>query len=961
MPRDHQATVPGDCPGFCDAERLAFAKRGSRRINGTVPLAMAAILTWLATATGAVGSERERFEVAAWVDHFDFATHFDGEKSEGLAKILDHVQETGATTILWRNCSGSTMRYPSREESHNSAIQPDKRRVPDGRPVYGWLHYGETRPDIVATVVAMCKARGLRPGIHWPFEETHWQGWTFGEFNLEHPQYWGRTAMGQPWPGRTSLAYEPVMRHKLALADELVARGIEVLFIDFRRTGAWSPAYEYVEPVTTSYRQKYGKEPPEDPKDPTWCRHVSEYVTAFVRRLRERLRASGRPIELAVGIPAIAPQSDIPLIAAGVDWRRWVDEGLIDTLVIDHVEWDKSEPLESTRRAYREVLGFVRGRCRVWCPVEQYDYDKHGMPSYQKATGKKNDDLAGLLTTMAHEEGAHGISLECVDYNNYAPATREALRRLTTGECRWVKTSAPGQAAAASGDTWRQQRRAAAHRHRRLVFDNDGCDAVYFCPEATEEAFLKSRMTGLVGTHVDTIVYCTWSSPFGCFTHATKVGDVFTSKESLFAKNKTAEFLKQGTDPLRMTAGFSRKNGIEVFWSMRMNDTHDAWGGDYSPLMVSRVKQQHPEYLLGSKEKRTKHGGWSAIDYGRPEVRELAFRYVEEVCRGYDVDGVLLDFFRHPLYFRSQAEGRDATDGERGMMSDLVSRIHAMTDEVGQKRARPILVAVRVPDSAECSAAIGLDIVRWLKEQWIDILVVSDYFRLNPWETSVQLGHQYHVPVYPSLSESRVAKPDDAFKIRNSPASYRAQAAEAWQAGADGLFIFNQHNPNWPCWRELGDMKTIAPLERVYFASVRGQGSLSFYIPHGERFKHVPSLCPASPLNLSPGQPAKTEILLAEDFASGANPSSPLPRVEMQVWTDAITDAASVKTTFNGQLLPEGRMSDRSILFTLDPKTLRRGVNLVEFALKPGTPGKPRVQDLLVWIRPSAETAPKKP
>ena len=34
------------------------------------------------------------------------------------------------------------------------------------------------------------------------------------------------------------------------------------------------------------------------------------------------------------------------------------------------------------------------------------------------------------------------------------------------------------------------------------------------------------------------------------------------------------------------------------------------------------------------------------MDYGRPEIRDLAFRFVEEVCRNYDVDGVELDFVK---------------------------------------------------------------------------------------------------------------------------------------------------------------------------------------------------------------------------------------------------------------------------------------------------------------------------
>jgi len=106
-------------------------------------------MAFLGLASLASASDPQRFEVAAWVDHFDFATVFDSEKAEGLSHILDHVRETGATTILWRNCGGSTMRYQSRIEAQHHDSQLDKRRIAENRPVYGWVRYGETQPDII--------------------------------------------------------------------------------------------------------------------------------------------------------------------------------------------------------------------------------------------------------------------------------------------------------------------------------------------------------------------------------------------------------------------------------------------------------------------------------------------------------------------------------------------------------------------------------------------------------------------------------------------------------------------------------------------------------------------------------------------------------------------------------------------------------------------------------------------
>ena len=400
---------------------------------------MRAMCVALAAAIASTATASERFQTAVWVDHFDFQRTFDTEKPEGWAKILDHMQELGATTVLWRNCGGATMRYQSKVESHHHTSILDKRRVHDVRSIGGWVRYGEAQPDIIGTVTNMCRKRGMRPGVHWPFEETHFSGWTIGGWNLEHPQYWSRNAFGQSWWGRSSIAYEPVIQHKLELLDELLARGIEVLFIDFWRTGGWSPAHEYVPPVVEAYRRRHRENPPADSRDPRWCRHVGTYVTAYMRRLRQHLRASGRQVELWVGVPKIAPKPETPLIERGADWRSWVQEGLVDAVVINYVEWDADDPIGSTRSMYRQVTKEIAGRCRVLCPIQQYNYSRHGLPQYQKATGRSNESLAAELMRMAWEEGAHGVSLECVDYNNYRPETRAALRKLGAGLCEHVR------------------------------------------------------------------------------------------------------------------------------------------------------------------------------------------------------------------------------------------------------------------------------------------------------------------------------------------------------------------------------------------------------------------------------------------------------------------------------------------------------------------------------------------
>ncbi len=93
----------------------------------------------------------------------------------------------------------------------------------------------------------------------------------------------------------------------------------------------------------------------------------------------------------------------------------------------------------------------------------------------------------------------------------------------------------------------------------------------------------------------------------------------------------------------------------------------------------------------------------------------MAFQYTEEVCRNYDISGVELDFFRHPVFFKRAAmTGTPCNAEESALMTQLMRRIRIMTEEVAQLRGKPILLAVRVPDSTEYAKACGLDVETWL-------------------------------------------------------------------------------------------------------------------------------------------------------------------------------------------------------------------------------------------------------
>ena len=479
----------------------------------------------------------------------------------------------------------------------------------------------------------------------------------------------------------------------------------------------------------------------------------------------------------------------------------------------------------------------------------------------------------------------------------------------------------------------REARRQAADRQRRIIFNNDGNEPVYLCKTTSPEELLGYRTTPLAGTHVDSIFYCTWSSGFGLFTHDTKVGEVFSTREGLFSRNLAPTMLAAGTDPLRVMTEFGRKHRIEIFWSFRLNDTHDGSGADYGPIMfrANRLKREHPEWLIGSPAQKPKYGAWSAVDFTRPEIRDLAFRYVEEVCRNYEVEGVEIDFFRHPVFFKRAAQsGTECNDEERGMMTELMRRIRAMTEQEGMRRGRPILVAVRVPDSVEYSRAVGIDLKRWLGDGLIDLLVTGGYYRINDTSYSVALGHEHGVKVYPSLDESRVRDPD-ARKLRSSTAAYRGRALEAWSAGVDGVYLFNAFDPKDPIWRELGSPTVLAGADHDYFASMLGQGAAAGGAYPHVGFMRIPRLNPATPIALRPGA---TETVTFQTGAFRASTAGRAASVALRLQFNRPPAADSIAVRINGSGVSGANTTGMWLEFALASERLRQGTNEVSVTLQ---------------------------
>jgi len=530
-----------------------------------------------------------------------------------------------------------------------------------------------------------------------------------------------------------------------------------------------------------------------------------------------------------------------------------------------------------------------------------------------------------------------------------------------------------------------QQREALAHRQRRIIFNNDGDDAMraekagltngltFVTGGDLREDFLRSRTSALANTHVDTISYCTTAIGL-TFHHATKVGH-FLDKET-FEGCLSQDLMEQyGVDTLGAQVEFCRQHGLEIFWSLRMNDRHDShpagtrrWTYGLSPF-----KRDHPKYLFGVPEDWYKYGrenqrrAWSGVDYSYPEVREHIFRLIQEVCEGYDIDGVEMDFFRAPPYFPPGLDNQPARPEHLDMMTGLVRRIRRMADEVGTRRGRPILLAPRVPLTAELSRFYGLDVEQWLKEGLVDLVLAGHgNWRFRPTSMigqAVELGHQYNVPVYAALAAffdhpwQYIHLGGGLSGRRSWPPTgtlqaWRGASMSAWGARADGIYTFNVWDPNNQLFREIGDPDVMAGLDKIYgvahFGSISGppvDGSLAGSTKTG---KYDVALT----VELKEGQGVSADLRVGNDVHSET-----VSELWLRVHLAGTTGEEEVTIKLNEVGLTTSVVKDKTghwLECLLEPSQMRIGVNKFQVMLNkrdPSTQEPILLNGLLLQVR----------
>jgi len=452
----------------------------------------------------------------------------------------------------------------------------------------------------------------------------------------------------------------------------------------------------------------------------------------------------------------------------------------------------------------------------------------------------------------------------------------------------------------------------------RVIIDDDSGDASSAAETipATAEGFLGQRLETATAGDATTVVFN--SGTIGlCATHNSKVTDIIRECFNPNCHNLIPELLEQGLDPLQLAIDHCHGRKKELWGSIRVNDVHDA---AHYPRRLSTLKKAHPEYLFG-RNPRPLFGQHTGFDFANAPVAELLIALGCEIL-DYDVDGLLLDFQRNPLVFRSVAFGGEATDAERAVFDGIMERLSRHADAASVSANRGKLLGIRVVDDPECCRRMGYDVSKWLKEGWIDYIILGgDRIKLHTDAEALAALPPSPAKRYISVDSDRTTV-KGPFARRGKAAIY-AQMAAAYAAGADGVFLFNLSFPHSNFGKHIkrtAEEYKFHP-KRYFPCYVRNLPYAVFQSEHESVPQlidnGVPRAIGATPLTLvieSGDQPGEDTEVLARN-----------PRIKL-----VLRSTRQLNALLNGhQLAKASSKKDNLHYYDVKPDFLKKGRNLI--------------------------------
>lgn len=337
-------------------------------------------------------------------------------------------------------------------------------------------------------------------------------------------------------------------------------------------------------------------------------------------------------------------------------------------------------------------------------------------------------------------------------------------------------------------------------------------------------------------------------------------------------------FIRDGGDLVGEFIAACRVRGVSPVVSLRLNDYHgsESWDilralargehrGEKYPVGLGAMAAQS-RVLLERTENQLKPDpavyaqlDWTQrLDYaanpatrislrtarvwnwGRPEVPAYKLQFVRELCAGYDLDGLELDFMRWSSFFRLE---ETTLIQRRAIMLDFIRETRAALDR-GARPGQHRTLGVRVPSHLSGHDPLGIDLPAWVAAG-VDWINLSCHY-ISEQQTDLAAIHRL-VPETPLYLELTFASAGRQGGVRRATldgteelGGYRLMTDEqyytaahlAYARGGAGVSLFNfayfrnlgeaPHEPPFAVLARLKDRAWLAQQPQHYFLSTSG-------------------------------------------------------------------------------------------------------------------------------------------
>jgi hypothetical protein len=324
---------------------------------------------------------------------------------------------------------------------------------------------------------------------------------------------------------------------------------------------------------------------------------------------------------------------------------------------------------------------------------------------------------------------------------------------------------------------------------KRIIYDFDGYSD-FFSGKYPDIEMLKSKTVDkLTGKNIGELNWCLGTT--GMLSYNSKyAGKAFEGVETFdeqlrdgdkLAKYQILNILNSGKSPLEIVADRGRESGIKVNASLRM----DVF---YNPTIYGFLNgAMYNEY-----KKFTQPGSF-LLSYYYPEVRDYVKNILIEAASFDNVEGITLDFCRYPTIF-----GRECPTEEKVLIMNEFLR--SLRNQLPKGKT----ITIRIPRSEPIK--YGFDIDTWVKEGLLDRLIpssvgIEEFFDIKPFVDIVKNTNvQLYIGISADVSGHDITKEEEeliklGLYIHNKEyldiQQYLLRAHEVYEAGADGIFLFN--------------------------------------------------------------------------------------------------------------------------------------------------------------------------